>query len=331
VASDIAVTLLHPTARGPLSYAANRLTWSVVRTASIRLLGGRGLSYAGPLAVVTNLFGWVLTLWVGYALVYLPLIHRFSYDPATPFKGKGLAEALYVSGSAMTTVGFGDVVPTGAVLRLVTLSESAAGFGVLSAATAFVLALYPLITKLRSTGLQLADVGALEPAGAARFVGRAGPSELGVLLREMTENHESVRRFPVLYYFESGNPEESLTALVRGSALLLVALRCGPSGEEGHAPLYADALERSLTRLLEDLERDFLGWRRGSGPDVAPAGDAGDRLATLCRALGGDDGQEGSQEAVAEELGELLARADAGLAAVAHEHGHDPKPILPKD
>ena len=296
-----------------------------MRGTSIRFLGGRGLSYAGPMAVITNLSGWVVVMWLGYALVYLPSIERFSYDPATPFAGKGFAEALYLSGAAITTAGFGDVVATGPLLRLVTVTEAAAGFGVLSAAIAFVLALYPLTTQLRSTGLQLADVGALVPEGAARYVRDVSAAEVGTIIRQLIETHENVRRFPVLYYFESGNREESLTAMVRGSALLVVALRCGPSSEVGPAAVYADALESTLVRLLDDLERDFVGGRRRGGADRDARTDLDQRLATLCQKL--------SEGEAAEEppagLADLLTRSDAVLAAVAHEHGHDPKPILP--
>ena len=122
------LTLLHPTARGPLSYAANRVTWSVTKTASRRLLRGQGLSYAGPLAVVTNVLAWAGAFWLGFALIYLPFIGSFSFAPATPFHGRGFAEALYMSGAALTTLGFGDVVPTSVVLRLVTIAEAASGF-----------------------------------------------------------------------------------------------------------------------------------------------------------------------------------------------------------
>ena len=327
VSWDSLLTQLHPTARGALSSLTNRATWRVVRGASLRVLGGRGLSYAGPLAVVTNLLGWVLGMWVGYALVYLPSIEAFSFDPSTQFGDKGLLEALYLSGTALTTVGFGDVVATNDVLRLVTLVEAATGFGVLSAAIAFVLSIYPLITQLRSTGLHFADSGALSPGGAARAAAEMGPSGLGAVLQQLTENHEDIRRFPVLYYFESGNREESLSALLRGSSLLLVALRCAPRDEGAASFVYADALEKAVVRLLDDLERDFVGVRRRDR-GAPQSADADDRLVALCRQLRSHDAGPSEPVHVPEELAELLGRAETVLAAVAREHGHDPTPIL---
>jgi hypothetical protein len=328
-AVDIMVTLLHPTARGPLSYVANRATWNLTRTVCRRVLGGRGLSYAGPLAVVTNLSAWVIALWLGFALIYLPFIGSFSFDPNTPFAGRGLGEALYVSGASLTTVGFGDVVPTGMAMRLATITEAASGFGALSAAIAFVISIYPLLSQLRSTGIQMADTGALDLDGAAKVVREAGPSELAEVVRELTENHEHLRRFPVLYYFESGDAEESLSASLRGSALLLVALHCVPEDEVRHAQVYAGVLERILGRLLDDLERDFVGGRHSQGPmgDVPDDG-VTTRMDAACTRFAGGRTDE-RPEADRADLGRLVARVERVLEAVAEEHGHTSRPLFP--
>ncbi len=330
VAWDIVLTLFHPGARGPLSYSANRATWRVARGISLRLLRGRGLNYAGPFAVVTNLMVWVLAMWLGFALIYLPYVGSFSYDPSTPFAAKGILEALYISGATITTVGFGDVVATGGVLRMVAVLEAASGFGVLSSAIAFVLAVYPLISQLRSTGLQLADAGALELEGALRVVCQAGPSQLTAVARDLIEDHEHLRRFPVLYYFESGNREESLSAVVRGSTLLLIALRCAPAHSLDYTPVYAEMMENVVGRLLDDLESDFLGGRRrGQAPPDPPGDEAGVRLRQMCSALCAD-GRETNFEGDWERLGSLVTRADLVLEALAREHGHGAQPVLPE-
>lgn len=329
VAWDILLTLLHPAARGPISYGANRATWSTARVVSGRLLGGRGLNYAGPLAVAINVLAWLLGLWLGFALIYLPFVDSFSYDPSTPFAAKGVLEALYLSGAAITTAGFGDVVATGGVLRLVTIVEAASGFGVLTSGITFVLSVYPLISQLRSTGLQLADAGALEPEGAVRMARLAGPSELVAIVRDLTEDHEHLRRFPVLYFFESGNREESLSAVVRGSSLLVASLHCLGSSVD-YAPVYRGMLEKILSRLLDDLERDFLGGWRGPSrsDDDAEAGNPADRLAELCATMCPDQEEGGSTEE-RERLASLLARADMVLLGLAREHGHDARGVLP--
>ncbi len=279
--------------------------------------------------MVINVLCWVLGLWLGFALVYLPFIESFSYDPSTPFAAKGFLEALYVSGAAITTAGFGDVVPTGGPLRLVTIFEAASGFGVLSAAIAFVLSVYPLISQLRGTGLQLADSGALEPEGAMQLVRQAGRAELAATTRNLTEDHEHLRRFPVLYFFESGNREESLSAVLRGSALLLVALHCAPDDEVGFAAVYGETLEHVVARLLDDLERDFVGGRRPKGgrPELSEE-EASAHLEELCSSLRAGGGNDRCRNAH-QRLGPLLARVDMVLDALAKEHGHGVQPVLP--
>ncbi|MEA2844545.1 MAG: hypothetical protein QOJ69_2216 [Actinomycetota bacterium] len=332
VATDILITLLHPTARGPVSYAANRATWRATKIVSVRLLRGLGLSYAGPLAVVTNVLAWVILFWLGFALVYLPFIDSFAYDPSTPFKGHGFAEATYMSGAALTTVGYGDMVPTSMAMRLATIFEAASGFGALSAAIAFVISIYPLLSQLRGTGIQMADSGALELEGAARVVREAGSSELAAVTRELTENHEHLRRFPVLYYFESGNAEESLSASLRGSAMLLVALHCVPVEEVGHAHVYADVLERIVVRLLDDLEGDFVGGRHTS-PDTADdtVGDTAAKLNVACEQLAAGSAHDAERDHDRAELGALLVRVERVLEALAEEHGHHARPLFPED
>ncbi len=327
---DIVLTLFHPAARGPLSYAANRATWRATRGVSLRLLAGRGLNYAGPFAMVVNLLVWVITLWLGYALIYLPYIESFSYDPSTPFAAKGILEALYFSGASITTGGFGDVVATGGMLRLVATVEAASGFGVLSSAIAFVLAVYPLISQLRSTALQLSDAGALELEGAARVVSQAGPSKLTAIVQDLTEDHEHIKRFPILYFFESGNREESLSTVVRGSSLLLVALSCAPTSSVEYARLYADIVEQVVARLLDDLERDFLGGRRrGDAPPRPPEEEADDALRQLCATIGPPEQERDPDERFG-RLASLLVRADLVLEGLAREHGYAARHILPK-
>jgi hypothetical protein len=334
VAVDIMITLLHPTARGPLSYAVNRATWSAVRTVSIRLFRGAGLSYAGPLAVVTNVLAWVIGLWLGFALIYLPFVGSFAYDPSTPFRGQGFAEAVYFSGAALTTLGFGDIVPTGMALRLTTIAEAASGFGALSAAIAFVISIYPLLSQLRGTGIQMSDSGALELDGALEVVHDGGHSELASVVRELTQNHEHLRRFPVLYYFESGNAEESLSASLRGSAMLLIALHCSPmeDGDDiGHGHVYAGVLQRIVERLVDDLERDFVGGR-GGRPDRPEVDDdeAAARLDSFCHRLdAGPRGRSDEPHSNTAQLGALLVRVEAVLDALATEHGHSARPLLP--
>jgi ion channel len=224
---DIALTLLHPAARGPLGDRVNRIAWRVVRATS---RSRRTLSYAGPLAIAANMLMWVLGLWLGFALVYASEL--------------SLADAAYKSGEALTTVGFGDIGFTPEWLRYVAVAEAAGGFGAFTAAIAYVLSVYPLVTAIRASALF-----------ASLSVDAGDTSQASVLTQRLIESHEHVKRFPVLYYFESGDEAESMTTLLRSATSMCDKLREAGEGQR------AVPLERALRRLLDDLERDYIGGR----------------------------------------------------------------------
>jgi len=235
---DIALTLLHPAARGPLSYRANRWAWRVVRGLS---RSRRTLSYAGPLAIAANMLLWVVGLWFGFALIFA--------------SGMSFDDALYKSGEALTTVGFGDVEFDPEWLRYVAVVEAGGGLGAFTAAIAYVLSVYPLVTQVRASAM------------FASLSAEAGDTDQApILTQRLIECHEHVTRFPVLYYFESGDDEESMATLFKAAVRMSVALR-----EEGQETR-AIQLERALGRLFDDLEHDYIGGR-GGGTDVEPADD----------------------------------------------------------
>jgi hypothetical protein len=254
---DIALTLLHPAARGPVGDRANRWAWRLVRAVS---RSRRVLSYAGPLAMAAHMLLWVAGLWLGFTLVYA--------------SGMEFDEALYKSGEALTTVGFGDVEFDPEWLRYVAVFEAAGGLGAFTAAIAYVLSVYPLVTAIRASAL------------FASLSAEAGDtSQAPVLTQHLIESHEHVKRFPVLYYFESGDEAESMTTLLRASVSMCIALQ-----EAGDEPR-AVPLERALTRLLDDLERDYIGGG-ASRVDVAGEGDFLERAKRVIAAFAREHRQE---------------------------------------
>jgi hypothetical protein len=329
VALDVGLTVLHPSARGRLSYAANRATWRLVHAASRRLFRGRMLSYAGPLAMAANVAAWITTLWVGFALIYLPFVGDF--PSSSPFGSRGLPEALYASGASLTTVGFGDLVPSTDLLRIVSVIEAGAGLGVFTAAITYVLSVYPLVTAIRASALRLADLGVTEPDGAV-LVARNGHSELAQMTTEVVSSHENLRRFPILYYFESGNEDESLATLLRAGATMCIVLQWGVRHDRLEAAaVYGPAVERGATRMFEDLERDYVGGRRRKlePPDALEPRDAAARYRRLqeyvesaAPELRRDD------DTPPEGFGGFVARAESLLNAFAHEHGHGDEKLL---
>jgi hypothetical protein len=179
--------------------------------------------------------GWVGSLWIGFALIYLPFIDRFSYSETVPFGSKGIAEALYVSAVSLTTVGFGDVVASSDALRLVTVAESASGLAAITAAITYLLSVYPLVTRQRGAALHASDLGLIEPAQVVRVAMQGGPTVVADLQQALIEAHQNVTRFPVLYYFHPDQPEESMNRLLRAGIMVCLVPRWERSPSSGSA------------------------------------------------------------------------------------------------
>ena len=93
---------------------------------------------------------------VGWALVYLPHVpedfHRATAGPAD----SDPVEALNISLVTLTTLGFGDVTPDAAWLRLVVPVEALLGFGLPSASISWLLLIHPALARRRSLAYEIA-------------------------------------------------------------------------------------------------------------------------------------------------------------------------------
>ena len=82
-AVDIFLTVLLPSARGVLSGVWCRVLWRIASALPGRL-GLQARQVSGPLSLVVTIASWVLLLWVGYALIYLPGAIRTTRSSASP-------------------------------------------------------------------------------------------------------------------------------------------------------------------------------------------------------------------------------------------------------
>jgi hypothetical protein len=115
----------------------------------------------------------------------------------------------------LTTLGFGDVTPDAAALRLIVPLEGLLGFGLLSASTSWLLLIYPVLSRRRSLAYEITLLREAEGT-AAEPVGRLEPEALERLYAELTSRLVAVERdlvsFPISYYFAEEDPRFSLAA-----------------------------------------------------------------------------------------------------------------------
>jgi Ion channel len=327
---DIAVTVLHPTHRGLPSYLGNEVAWRVVRRLSRATGRRRVLTAAGPVAMASSFLAWIGTLWIGFALVYLPLLATLSFDPPVPVAERGPWDALYLSAAALSTVGFGDVVATGHVPRLVTSIESGTGLAIITAAITYQLSVYPLVSRQRAAALRVADLNLDQVDGAALVAVEGGATELAAVHSDLVNAHQDVTRFPVLHYFVPPTDTESAARLLRGGAMLCVVLRWGLAPDRCRlAAVYGPAYEEMVRRVLDDYDSRFLGGHRRRRPTPLEPADAAARLdrlrAILARVyphLRQPDGDG------LDEFADFVGWADARLRRLAAEYDQPYVPLL---
>jgi hypothetical protein len=112
VAFDALVSILHPAARGPLGHAVSRGAWRLTQRLAHGRRERRVLSFAGPLAIFGTLATWITLAWIAFGLIYLPFMPEGVSSPSGEATEGDVLEALYLSGTALSTLGFGDIVAT---------------------------------------------------------------------------------------------------------------------------------------------------------------------------------------------------------------------------
>lgn len=208
--ADVFHTLLYPHGSGPVGRTIMRGFWLLSR----KLRGGAS-SIAAPLAMAAVIAAWAALAAVGWALLYLPhLPDGFSYSPdVTP--QADFAEALYISLVALSTAGFGEIVATHPLLRLVMAFQAVAGFGLLTATVSWILQTYPALSRRRALAHQLNLFReAAGPSGIASLEARHAAG----LLESMAANVASVSidlvSFHETYYFHEVEQRGSLPATI---------------------------------------------------------------------------------------------------------------------
>jgi Ion channel len=209
--------------------------WIVWRAAANRLPMGRlrsgFLSVFGPLSLFGLLCIWAIGLVLAFALLH------WSFQTALALPGDGdlrFGTYVYFSGTTFFTLGYGDIVPTKAGGRALSVAESGIGFGFLAIVISYLPVLYQTFSR-REISISLLDARAGSPPTAGELLRRLAEAKsmpaLGPFLVEWerwsAELLESQLSFPVVSYYRSQHDNQSwvaaLTMILDTSGLLIAA------------------------------------------------------------------------------------------------------------
>jgi hypothetical protein len=194
------------------------------------------LGYFGPLSLILLLEFWAAGLVLGFALLQFGLggHEQLNKEPIT------FGRLLYHSGETFFTLGYGDIVPTSAAARLLSVLEAGLGFGFLGVVIGYLPVVYASFSR-REIQISMLDARAGSPPTATELLVRlAGNSEhptieqsvLDEVLRDWerwaAELLESQLSYPVLTFFRSQHSNQSwvgaLTTMLDVTSLVLTGI-----------------------------------------------------------------------------------------------------------
>src|SRR5256884_4923254 len=233
--------------------------WRAWRTIGLRARSTadreRVLGVFAPLVVVVLLVLWLFGLVLGFGLIFYGLraqLHPLVQDCPT---------ALYFAGTSVLTIGFGDIVATSGLTRLLALVAGGTGLGTIALAISFLFSLFASFQRREILIVTLDARAGAPPSGVSLLETMAKyemnedlPRLLGDWEKWGAEVLDSHLAYPLLAYFRSSHDNESwisaLGAVLDASTLLLTTVVDGPRGP-------AKMMFAMGTHLVEDLGRFF--------------------------------------------------------------------------
>jgi hypothetical protein len=250
--------------------------------ATRRLVRGnhRILSIAGPLSFIGVIAVWGLLVVVGFALIIWPrLPDAFAISQGLDVaEQEGFVDALYLSMVNLTSLGYGDIVPTSDLLRMLGPLETLIGLGLLTASISWILLLYRVLSDYRSLSHEIALLLEAERSNSAGLAG-IEPAVAAGVLADLTSRVVAMRddfvHSPIAYYFHPRDQRHALPVLLPG--LLQVVGRCEAPDRPAALRFQATMLRQAIEDLLATIAVEFVGTP-ASGPNEALAGYRRDHL-----------------------------------------------------
>ena len=138
-------------------------------------------------------------------------------------------DALYLSLVNLASLGYGDIVPTGGLLRFLGPAETLIGLGLLTASISWILLLYRVLSDYRSLSHEISLLAEAERASGAPLAAIEAPVAAQVLA-DLTSRVLAMRDdfvfSPIAYYFHPRDARHALPVLL--PALMEARRRVAP-------------------------------------------------------------------------------------------------------
>jgi Ion channel len=257
---DIFDTLFHPHGRGVVSQGVIRGVWRAAKT--VARGNHAGLSFAGPVAFISVIAAWGALVTLGFALIVWPhLSEGFAFAAGLEAaEHDGFLDAVYVSMVNLTSLGYGDIVPTGSLLRLLGPLETLIGLGLLTASISWILLLYRVLADYRALSHEISILIEAERKSGTGLE-EIEPGSAAETLSDLTSRVLALRddlvHSQIAYYFHPRDGRHALPVLL--PRLMEVVESCRQPERDPavrfQATMLATALDDLLGTIAEDLAR----------------------------------------------------------------------------
>jgi hypothetical protein len=216
---------------------------------------------------VAVIFVWGALVVLGFALIlwpYFPDDYATVSGAALHHGGAYFSDALYLSLVNLTSLGYGDIVPTGDLLRFLGPLETLIGLGLLTASISWILLLYRLLGDYRSLSheiLLLAEAERTTGAGLDTIEAPVSARVLADLTTRVVAIRDDLVHSPIAYYFHPRDARHALPVLL--PTLLAVVEDCSRADQPAALRFQAAMLRQALQELMDTIASDFVGIRPG--------------------------------------------------------------------
>jgi hypothetical protein len=289
--------------RWRLTSLFGRSVWRIWRWISLRFSTlerrEQAMAVFAPGFVMMLLVLWAGLFLIGYTLVLFsaPFFHGIRTSGTVSF-----TTTLYLSGTSLFTLGFGDVVTTGAT-RAVLIIEAATGLGLVALVISYLPTLYASFNRREVGMLILSARAGAPPSGPDLLLStcRDGLTGLTSVFEEwerwaadVLETHLS---YPVLAFFRASHDRESwitsIGAVLDAATLTIVALEDAPLGPAKRAFATGRHAVLDIARALRVQPRDTRIERQEFDRVLKDLASAGLRLRPADQAWEGFVAQRG--------------------------------------
>lgn len=268
---DVFLTTLHPDVDGPVAGTVQRGLWRLIVAGDRRRHQRRRLmALAGPLMMAMTFAAWMMLFLVGYALVVWPfLAGEYVAQPELP--DPGFVDALYYSGTTVSTLGYGDITPRSGPFKLLAIAASLSGFAMLTGIVAYLLEVLGSLHSRIRLALRVGEDTDGRHGGAeimADWLSEEDVEDVRQRLEKwadlLRDAQDEMHRFPLVSLcYRSRDPHQDPEPAVRAVVRVVIAGHL-LSGEERYRRLRkaVRGLDRAVSRFMVILAHQHLSSSR---------------------------------------------------------------------